>query len=250
MSSEPIRLQKLLAHGGLGSRREIERLIEQGRIAVNGEVATPGTKATDSDAITVDGNAVHLDTESATFLLNKPLGVLSTVTDDRGRPTVTDLIDTDLRIYPVGRLDINTSGLILLTTDGELTLKLTHPRYGVNKKYVVQVSGEVDSDDVSRLREGIELEDGVTAPAKVRVLAQKHDATLLEITIHEGRNRQIRRMISAIGHDVVSLHRSQIGPIADDSLKPGDYRPLGNDEIHALFSAATQNTPSSHTDLD
>lgn len=242
--TEPIRLQKLLANSGLASRRLIEEMILDGRVQVNGEVAVLGTKATHKDLITLDGDPVNLNSEIKTFLLHKPLDVISTSSDDRSRKTVVDLIDSDLRLFPVGRLDAETTGLILVTNDGDLTYKLTHPKFGVDKKYVVRAIGHIHENEVDTLRNGVELEDGLTAHAKVRVLARKENESLLEITIHEGRNRQIRRMMEAVGHPVISLTRTQIGPISDPKLSPGQYRELSVSEIQSLYSAATSENVS------
>ncbi len=237
-SSQPQRLQKLLGAAGLASRRVIEQMINDQRIHVNGEIAVLGTKATSTDSITLDGEPVVLDAKTKTYLLNKPLDVISTASDEQGRQTVVDLINTDERLFPIGRLDAQTTGLILISNDGELTYKLTHPKFGVEKKYVARVHGHIHEADVERLRKGVELDDGMTAPAKVRVLARKSNESLLEMTIHEGRNRQIRRMVSAVGHPIVSLHRSQIGPISDAKLLPGQYRELSVSEIHDLYACA------------
>ena len=218
---EPQRIQKLLAHAGVASRRVVEDMIEEGRITLNGSVVNLGEKATVNDEICVDDIKVPLSSELVWFLLNKPLNILSSSSDDRGRKTVVDIIDTDKRIFPVGRLDINTTGLLILTNDGELTNLLTHPKYGVSKT----------------LQNGVELDDGMTSPAKVKVIARKSDQSVLEIIIHEGRNRQIRRMASAIGHEVLSLQRIAIGPIVDKKLKTGEYRKLEINEILTLNSS-------------
>lgn len=235
---EAQRLQKLLAHAGVASRRVVEDMIDEGRISVNGKVAELGEKALMTDEICVDGIKIPLETDLVWFLLNKPSNVLSSASDDRDRKTVVDLIDTDKRIFPVGRLDINTTGLIILTNDGELTNFLTHPKYGVDKTYVARVEGHVQNAQVEELQNGVELDDGITSPAKVKVVARKSDQSVLEITIHEGRNRQIRRMASAIGHEVISLHRVAIGPISDKKLKVGEYRKLEMSEVMALNAAA------------
>lgn len=241
---EPKRLQKLLANAGLASRREIENYIRDGRIRVNGDLAVLGTKATVTDAIEVDGELVTLGAELVTFLLHKPRDIISTASDEQGRKTVVDLIATDTRIFPIGRLDADTTGLILLTNDGDLTYKLTHPKFGIEKKYVARLSGHIQESNVELLRNGVELEDGITSKAKVRVLAQKSDESLLEITIHEGKNRQIRRMADAVGHPVISLQRTQIGPISDNKLPIGQYRELTAAEIHSLRKATSSENVS------
>lgn len=237
-----VRLQKLLANAGFASRRKVEELIVQGRIEVNGNISSLGDKANHKDNILVDGLKVNIDIELETYLLNKPLKVVSTTSDEHGRKSVVDLIETDKRIYPVGRLDYETSGLIILTNDGDLTYHLTHPKFEIPKKYVVSVEGEIEEENILLLKNGVILEDGITAPAQVRILAIKTNSTLFELTIHEGRNRQVRRMCDAIGHSVVSLHRSQIGPIRDSNLKIGQYRKLSLDEIHQLYKTFSVNT--------
>ncbi|MEI2834360.1 MAG: pseudouridine synthase [Acidimicrobiia bacterium] len=234
---EPQRIQKLLAHAGVASRRVVEDMIEEGRITLNGSVVNLGEKATVNDEICVDDIKVPLSSELVWFLLNKPLNILSSSSDDRGRKTVVDIIDTDKRIFPVGRLDINTTGLLILTNDGELTNLLTHPKYGVSKTYVARLDGHVQNAQIETLQNGVELDDGMTSPAKVKVIARKSDQSVLEIIIHEGRNRQIRRMASAIGHEVLSLQRIAIGPIVDKKLKTGEYRKLEINEILTLNSS-------------
>ena len=168
------------------------------------------------------------------YLVNKPAGVVSTAEDTHDRPTVVGLVPEEPRVFPVGRLDMDSEGLIIVTNDGELTHRLTHPSYGVPKEYLVQVEGEPSPGAVRQLREGVDLEDGPTAPARVAVVAP----SLLRMVIHEGRNRQIRRMCEAVGHPVVRLVRTRIGPLADPSLSPGSYRPLTFDEVRGLAAAA------------
>lgn len=241
---EPERLQKLLANAGLASRREIENYIKDGRVCVNGDVAILGSKATVEDLIEIDGEPVALGGDLVTFLLHKPRNVISTASDEQGRKTVVELIETDVRIFPVGRLDADTTGLILLTNDGDLTYKLTHPKFGIDKRYVARLSGHIQESDVVLLRNGVKLEDGITAKAKVRVLARKTDESLLEITIHEGKNRQIRRMADAVGHRVISLQRTGIGPITDNDLAVGKYRELTTVEIHSLKKATSNQNVS------
>jgi 23S rRNA pseudouridine2605 synthase len=235
--SEGDRLQKVLARAGLASRRVCEDLIAEGRVRVNGEVADLGRRVDPAaDVIEVDGALVPVAPGLVHYLLNKPAGVVTTAADTHGRPTVVDLVPSDPRVFPVGRLDADTEGLLLLTNDGDLTHKLTHPSFGVEKEYLAQVAGEPSPADVRRLREGIELEDGMTAPAKATLTPP----SMLSITIHEGRNRQVRRMCDAIGHPVVRLVRTRIGPLVDRSLKPGAYRELTLDEVRALERAVAQ----------
>ena len=230
-----VRLQKVLAQAGLGSRRACEELIERGRVLVNGEVAVLGRRVDlDRDVIEVDGAQIGVRPGLVHYLLHKPAGVITTADDPQGRPTVVDLVPPDPRVFPVGRLDADSEGLLLLTNDGDLTHRLTHPSFGVDKEYLVEVEGEPSRGDLARLRGGVELEDGLTAPAKVAQL----DGRTLRITIHEGRNRQVRRMCDAVGHPVLRLVRTRIGPITDRSLKPGEWRALTQDEVRSLERAA------------
>ena len=229
-----IRLQKVLAQAGLGSRRTCEDLIERRRVRVNGEVAVLGRRVDpEVDVVEVDGAQIGVKAGLVHYLLHKPAGVITTVSDPQGRPTVVDLVPAEPRVFPVGRLDGDSEGLLLLTNDGDLTHRLTHPRYGVDKEYLVEVEGEPSRGALARLRDGVELEDGRTAPAKVAQL----DARLLRITIHEGRNRQVRRMCEAIGHPVLRLVRTRIGPLTDRLLKPGEWRALTQDEVRAFERA-------------
>jgi 23S rRNA pseudouridine2605 synthase len=233
------RLQKVLARVGIGSRRTAEDLIAAGRVTVNGEVAVLGRRVdAETDRVEVDGVPIGVRAGLVWYLLNKPRGVVTTASDPHAERTVVQLVPDEPRVFPVGRLDADTEGLLLLTNDGELTHRLTHPSYGVEKTYVAEVVGAPTPADVRRLREGIELEDGKTAPAKVALTPP----SVLTITIHEGRNRQVRRMCDAIGHPVVRLVRTRIGPISDRSLKPGAWRPLTNDEVHALEKAVAAGT--------
>jgi 23S rRNA pseudouridine2605 synthase len=229
------RLQKVMARVGVGSRRVCEELIADGRVTVNGEIPVLGRRVDPSvDRIELDGVPLPVQPGLVHYLLNKPAGVISTAEDTHDRPTVVSLVPGEPRVFPVGRLDLESEGLILLTNDGELTHRLTHPSFGVPKEYLVQVEGEPTSGEIRRLRDGVELDDGLTAPARVSVVAP----TMLRMVIHEGRNRQIRRMCDAVGHPVSRLVRTRIGPLADPSLSPGAWRPLSFDEVRALASAA------------
>jgi 23S rRNA pseudouridine2605 synthase len=229
------RLQKVLARVGIGSRRACEELIADGCVTVNGEVADLGRRVDPHhDRIAVNGTPIPVKPGVVHYLLNKPAGVVTTADDPQGRPTVVDLVPDEPRVFPVGRLDQDTEGLLILTNDGDLTYRLTHPRFGVPKEYLAHVSGSPSRAALRQLREGVELDDGVTAPAQVALVAPG----LLRITIHEGRNRQVRRMCEAIGHPVQRLVRTRIGPIADRKLKPGAWRALTNDEVMALDDAA------------
>jgi len=230
------RLQKVLAYAGLGSRRRCEELIEQGAVAVNGRVATLGDKVDPAtDRIEVDGVPVATRPGLVYYLLNKPRGVVTSVGDPHGRPAVTDLVPMTPRVHPVGRLDQDTEGLLLLTNDGELTHRLTHPSFGVDKEYLAEVQGRPSRAALRRLREGVALDDGMTAPARVALV----EPNVIRITIHEGRNRQVRRMCDAVGHPVVRLVRTKIGPLRDSRLRPGEWRPLTAEEVRALERAAT-----------
>ena len=238
--SEPERLQKILARVGIASRRVVEEMIEDGRITVNGEVAELGQRADpDVDAIEVDGVLVGVRPDTLWYLLNKPAGVVSTASDPRGRPTVVQLVPEEPRVFPVGRLDADTEGLLLLTNDGEVTHRLTHPSYGVEKEYLAHVEGTPSRGALRRLREGVDLDDGITAPATAALVSPG----VVRLVIHEGRNRQVRRMCEAVGHPVVRLVRTRIGPLVDTTLGPGEWRPLRQDEIRALERAAAPTTP-------
>ena len=235
------RLQKVLAVRGWGSRRLCEDMITAGRVTVDGEVAVLGRRVdAERDVLEVDGVPIGLRPDLVYYLLNKPTGVVTTAHDPQARRTVVDLVPAEPRVFPVGRLDIDTSGLLLLTNDGELAQRLTHPSHGVEKEYLVEVSGgAVSQGDVRRLREGIELEDGMTAPAQV----SQPSPGVLRIAVHEGRNRQVRRMCEAIGHPVERLVRVRIGNLADRTLKPGEWRELMPSELIGLIETAGRSTP-------
>lgn len=229
------RAQKVLARAGFGSRRLCEDLIVAGAVAINGRVAELGDRVDpDVDLVEVDGVPVGVRPGLVYYLLNKPAGVVTTAADTHGRPTAVSLVPLEPRVFPVGRLDLETEGLLLLTNDGDLAHRLTHPSFGVDKEYLAQVEGEPSRAALRRLREGVELDDGTTAPAKVATVSRG----LIRLTIHEGRNRQVRRMCAAVGHPVVRLVRSRIGPLADRRLPPGEWRLLTVDEVRALERAA------------
>lgn len=235
-AAEGERLQKVLARSGMASRRVCEDLIAEGRVLVNGEVADLGRRVrAETDVIEVDGALVPTAPGLVYYLLNKPAGVVTTVSDTHGRPTVVDLVPAEPRVFPVGRLDADTEGLLLLTNDGELTHRLTHPSFGVEKEYLAHVEGDPKPAALRSLREGIELDDGLTAPAKVARMGEG----LLRIVIHEGRNRQVRRMCEAVDHPVTRLVRSRIGTLSDRRLRPGEWRELQPDEVRALAAAVT-----------
>ncbi len=229
------RLQKVLAAAGLGSRRACEELIADGRVTVDGEVAVLGRRVDPETArIAVDGVPVTVRPGTVHYLLNKPAGVVTTASDPHGRPTVVELVPPEPRVFPVGRLDADTEGLLLLTNDGDLAHRLTHPSFGVEKEYLAEVEGRPSPSAVRRLREGVDLAEGRTAPARVAVVAP----SVLRIAVHEGRNRQVRRMCAAVGHPVVRLVRTRIGPIADRRLRPGAWRELTREEVRSLEVAA------------
>lgn len=210
-------------------------MIEAGRVSVNGETATVGRRVdAQKDLIEIDRVPVPTRPGLVHYLLNKPRGVVSTASDPEGRPTVVSLVPPEPRVYPVGRLDTDSEGLLVLTNDGELTHRLTHPSFGVPKEYLAQVKGRPAPTAVRQLREGVELDDGPTARAKVALVAP----TTLRIVIHEGRNRQVRRMCEAVGHPVTRLVRTRIGPVSDTRLGPGEWRALSVDEVRALNAAA------------
>jgi len=232
------RLQKLLARAGFGSRRSAEQVIAAGRVTVDGTIAILGTRADpDAQRIEVDGEPIRIEPDDVTIVLNKPAGIVVTAVDDRGRQTVFDiLVNPPPHLRYVGRLDRDTSGLLLLTTSGELAHRLTHPRYEVLKTYEATVDGIVADAALERLRHGVMLEDGVTAPAAVERLPGASPPTRLSIAIHEGRNRQVRRMLEAVGHHVSRLRRTRFGPVSLDDLPPGLSRPVTPEELAALQS--------------
>ncbi len=229
------RLQKVLASTGYGSRRICEDLIAARRVTVNGEVAVLGRRVdVANDLVAVDGAPIGVRPDLVYYLLNKPVGVVTTSRDTHQRPTVVELVPSEPRVFSVGRLDVDTEGLLLLTNDGDLANRIAHPSRGIEKEYLVEVSGgAVSAGSIRTLREGVELEDGITSPAKV----SQPEPGVLRVTIHEGRNRQIRRMCDAVGHQVTRLVRTRIGPLTDRSLQPGVWRELSTDEWRALTAA-------------
>jgi 23S rRNA pseudouridine2605 synthase len=231
-----MRLAKYLAHAGVASRRSAEALIAAGRVSVEDEIVTDPAREVQPDAsVALDGRNLSGPEPRAVFVLNKPVGVLSTARDTHGRRTVIDLVPAGgLRLYPVGRLDADSSGLILLTNDGELANRLTHPRFEVPKTYRAKLARPIAEEALRALRGGVELEDGPTAPARVRRLRGKE----IELTIHEGRNRQVRRMCEAVGHPVLELQRTGFGPLRLDGLQEGAHRRLGAAEVERLRSLA------------
>lgn len=233
------RLQKVIAGAGLMSRRAAEDLIRAGRVTVDGRVARLGERADPERArVEIDGVPVPVAPERVTYLLYKPLGVVSTVSDPQGRRTVVDLVPATPRVYPVGRLDADSEGLLLLTNDGELTQRVTHPRFGVTKTYSVLVEGRMTPGEVRRLVEGIDLEDGPARAGAARLVDATPQRSLVEVVMEEGRNREIRRMMATLGRPVRSLVRTAIGPIRDRRLAPGTWRVLRPAEVAALYAAS------------
>lgn len=232
----PMRLQKFLARSGVASRRGAENLMTAGRVAVNGVTATElGTKVDPSvDVVTVDGEKVALDNGPVYLVLDKPSGYVTTMDDPQGRPTVRDLVPPIPGLFPVGRLDRDTTGLLLFTTDGELSHQLLHPRYHVSKTYRATVDGTPSEQDLDRLRRGIELDDGRCRPADVRMLAAGPESSTVEISISEGRKRQVKRMFSAISHPVIALERTSFGPLFLGGMERGSTRELSVAEVDAL----------------
>ncbi len=237
-----MRLGKYLAHAGVASRRSAEALIAAGRVSVGGQVVTDPARDVDAGSrVSVDGRALDGPEPRAVYALNKPVGVVSSAHDTHGRQTVVELVESDLRLYPVGRLDRDSAGLILLSNDGDLANRLTHPRFQVPKTYRVTLGGRAVADSALRaLRRGVRLDDGPTAPAEV----VRVRASLIEITLREGRNRQVRRMCEAVGHPVIELTRIRFGPIALGALAAGSHRRLSPQEIERLRLLASAPSPA------
>jgi pseudouridine synthase len=237
---KPERLQKILSKAGITSRRKAEGLIVQGRVSVNGKIVRElGTKAVlGRDEIRVDGKTVKPETEGVVLALFKPRRCITTLHDPQGRPTVADFVNKfPMRLYPVGRLDYDAEGLLLLTNDGELSHRLQHPRYKVPKTYLVKVRGHPPEEAVARLQQGVNLEDGITAPAELIVMEADQKATWLSLTLREGRKHQVKRMCAAVGHPVLRLRRTKVGPIELDNLRPGEIRRLKSREVRTLRKA-------------
>jgi 23S rRNA pseudouridine2605 synthase len=228
-----MRLNAYLARAGVASRRKADDLIKAGRVTVNGEPGQLNTFVESRDRVEVDGKPVAKQ-RLAYLLLNKPAATVTTASDPQGRPTVVQLVPGEPRVVPVGRLDADTTGALLLTNDGELAHRLAHPRYGVDKTYVVELSRAPSDDQIEQLAAGVELDDGPTAPAQARRVTKN----TIELTIHEGRNRQVKRMVEAIGHRVTRLHRSRYAGLSADDLEPGTWRELTADEVQRLRRGA------------
>jgi len=237
--SDRPKLQKAIAHSGLMSRRAAEELIAAGRVTIDGRRADVGERVDpDTQVVAVDGNPIPVRPGLVTYLVNKPAGVISTADDPHNRSTVIDLVPSEARVYPVGRLDADSEGLILLTNDGTLADMVMHPRYGITKRYRVVAQG-LPGAWVSELESGVELEDGRAAALSARVVDSAAGKTMLEMVMGEGRNREIRRMCSALGHEVEALVRVAIGPLTDAALRPGEWRRLTPEEVATLYGAAS-----------
>lgn len=234
---EEIRLQKFLAEAGVASRRKCEEYIEQGRVTVNGKIAILGTKVNpEKDTVLLDGKKIEQEEQKVYLLLHKPIGYVTTVSDEYDRDKVMDLIDIKERVVPVGRLDMYTSGALILSNDGDFIYHITHPKHEIDKTYVAKVRGRLTEDELDKLRRGVRIEDYITRPAKVTLLSYdaERERTEIEITIHEGKNRQVRKMIEAIGRETIQLHRSKIGFLQVKDLKPGTWRYLKPEEVDKL----------------
>lgn len=237
--AERVRIQKAIANAGLMSRRAAEEAIAAGRVRLNGQPVVLGDRVDpESDLLTLDGAPIPLAPGLETHLLYKPIGVISTAHDPQGRTTVVDLVPSERRLYPVGRLDADSEGLILVSNDGELTHRVTHPRYGITKRYLAEVLGRPSPATLRRLIEGVELDDGPARATAARIVDTRDDRALVEVEMVEGRNRVVRRMLSAVGHEVTRLVRTAIGPITDPHLRPGESRRLSPGEIQELLKAA------------
>lgn len=236
---EEMRLQKYLAQCGAASRRKAEELIKQGRVRVNGSPVTDmGSKVNENDVVELDGRRLLLEEKKVYILLNKPVGYVTTSKDQFARKTVLDLIhDIKERVYPVGRLDYDTSGLLILSNDGDFTYKLTHPSHEVEKVYIAKVEGTPNENEINNFEKGLYIEDYKTSPAKLKVVEKAGKYSVLEITIHEGRNRQVRKMCEAIGHPVVDLRREAVGNVRLDSVPVGQWRHLSDNEVEGLIKS-------------
>jgi len=233
-----VRLNAYLARAGVASRRRADELIRDGRVVVNGEPGELNTRVRSGDVVEVDGSPVAAH-DLAHVLLHKPPGVVTTASDPHGRPTVVELVDHPARVVPVGRLDADTTGVLLLTNDGQLAHRLAHPRYGVAKVYEAEVEGKPGEEALEALRTGVELEDGTTAPAEARLLGTDGGPAVIELTLHEGRKHQVKRMCEAVGHPVLRLHRSRYAGIELGDLAASEWRELTADEVRALREAAS-----------
>jgi len=242
-SADGVRLQKLMAAAGVASRRVSEDLIAAGRVSVNGETVTElGRRVQPTDLVAVDGSAIQLDTSRRYLMLNKPIGIVSSLQDDRGRPDLSRYVERyEERLFNVGRLDAQTSGLLVLTNDGELAHVLAHPSFGVMKTYVAKVEGRVLPQTIAKLTKGVDLEDGPIAADKAKIVGQASSTeSIVEVTLHSGRNRIVRRMLDEVGHPVIDLVRRQFGPLHLGSLAPGEIRDLTKVELGALLTISRE----------
>lgn len=234
--AERIRVQKAIANAGLMSRRAAEGAMIEGRVELNGRPVVLGDRVDPSvDVLTLDGVPVPVSKELETHLLNKPVGVISTAHDPQGRPTVVDLIHSGRRLYPVGRLDADSEGLILVSNDGELTNRITHPSFGVTKRYLAEVEGAMSKATVRQLTAGVDLEDGPARAESAKLVESRQSRSLVELVMVEGRNREVRRMLEAVGHPVIRLVRTAIGGLSDPNLKPGESRKLTATDVHRIL---------------
>lgn len=235
--AERIRIQKAIANAGLMSRRAAEEAMTEGRVLLNGQPVVLGDRVDPSvDVLTLDGAPVPVSEDLETYLLNKPVGVISTADDPQHRQTVVDLVESDKRLYPVGRLDADSEGLILVSNDGELTNRVTHPSFGVTKRYLAEVDGAVSKSTVRQLTLGIELDDGPARAESSNLIDSRPRRSMVELVMVEGRNREVRRMLEAVGHPVTRLVRTAIGGLTDPSLKPGESRKLTATDIRRLLA--------------
>lgn len=229
------RLQKYMAKCGVASRRKSEEIISQERVSVNGIIVNQIVMIEEGlDIVKVDGQIIRPEEKKVYLLLNKPVGVITSVKDQFNRKTVTEILNIDERVYPVGRLDYDTSGLLLLTNDGDITYKITHPSHEVEKVYLARIKGIPSMEEIESFKSGLEIEDYVTAPSDIEILNRYENSSLAQIKIHEGRNRQVRKMCNAIGHPVLELKRVKMGQIELGGLKPGEWRELTDAEIQYL----------------
>ena len=236
MRGQKMRINKYIAQSGICSRRKADELIANGNVKINGAVLKePGYEVTDGDKVEVNGMQISAKQKAEYVLINKPLGMVTTVSDDKERLTVMDVVaDIDARLFPVGRLDYNTSGALIMTNDGEMAYRLTHPKHEVYKTYRARVAGILSNEKAARLRKGVDIGGFVTSPAKVNIIKGTQHSTIVEISIHEGKNRQVRKMFAAVGNPVQELERIAIGEIRLGHLKPGHYRKLTREEIEYL----------------
>ena len=232
------RAQKVIAQSGYCSRRKAEELINKGLVSVNGEIISLGDKVSGNDYIEVEGNAINEKQDKVYYLLNKPRGIITSTSDDKGRKTVVDLIDTNIRIYPVGRLDYDTTGLIILTNDGCLANLLTHPKNNIDKEYIAKIEGLITKGSIKTLEKGVVIDGKKTAKSKAKILKvdKKSNTSIVELTIHEGRNHQVKNMFKALGYNVIKLKRERISFLTVEGLSSGDYRQLSIHEVKKLYN--------------